>query len=461
MSFPILSFEQANPQIAGLNAGLGFTQGLQNIYAKAQQNKYLPSNLEQALLQAQLANQKAQAQLPYAGPQAAADVYAKQQEGGLYGAEAGAQNANAALTRGETPGLIAQSQRNVFSDQDISQLYQLIQARKMGIFPPAQNTNAPGMQQAAQQPTPQVEPNNPMAMGRSMGGYSPLAQNLTQQLLPNSQPANSQEDLSTKMQQSILAKMAIHAAQNQNPYGALQAKTQAELQGHIIPQQYKEDIQEATQMRADAKNVENYADELSNNYDRSSFKGPGLGNINPTGPLAGLIERLGIHNFSPEQNTDTGSKGLAGTIVKLISNGAKVTNNELDNYASKMKPSRNMSPEAFHEQTDIVKTTAQRAEERIDFVNAAVAQGLTKSEYEPIWKKYNQQAFPYDFKTMTPHPEHLNQWPLFLAGKEFGTSNASSNIEKILAPDGKTIISGPSDKIEKFLKDHPDHKRIG
>ena len=80
MYFQPLSFQQANPVLSGIQAG-------QNIYAQGVQNQYLPQTLQQNLLKSMLANQAAQAELPYVGPQAAATLAVTQAQPGLMAAQ--------------------------------------------------------------------------------------------------------------------------------------------------------------------------------------------------------------------------------------------------------------------------------------------------------------------------------------------------------------------------------------
>lgn len=84
-SFPILSFDQANPGLAGVGAaqniiGQQFMNALNNQRAQqlAMQNQYLPQSLQQQLQAEQLKNALSQVDLKYADPMAAAKLKEQQ-----------------------------------------------------------------------------------------------------------------------------------------------------------------------------------------------------------------------------------------------------------------------------------------------------------------------------------------------------------------------------------------------
>lgn len=104
-SFPILSFEQANPFLAGLKYGQGIiSQGIQNRYA--------PQTLQEQLRQLQLGNNLKDVQLQYAPQMSQADLAIKQAQPGLINAQTGETNARIPLYQAQ--GDLARQQANFY-----------------------------------------------------------------------------------------------------------------------------------------------------------------------------------------------------------------------------------------------------------------------------------------------------------------------------------------------------------
>ncbi len=102
------TFQESNPFLSGMQAGAGIgsefdRQALMMQQARQAQiqNQYLPQTMQQQLLSSQLANQKAQNVLPYAAPQAAAELQVTQAQPNLLNAQAMNQRAQASMAPSE------------------------------------------------------------------------------------------------------------------------------------------------------------------------------------------------------------------------------------------------------------------------------------------------------------------------------------------------------------------------
>lgn len=88
VTFQPLSPEQANPFLYGMQSMSNALNTQAQTRAQNILNQYLPQSEQERVLAAQLANQKSQAELPYAGPQAQANVGLTNAQAGYYGQEA-------------------------------------------------------------------------------------------------------------------------------------------------------------------------------------------------------------------------------------------------------------------------------------------------------------------------------------------------------------------------------------
>lgn len=412
------TFEQANPFIAGYAAG-------QQLMGTAQQQQYN-----------QYINQMLAQQVPYAGPQAAAQLAYSRAQTPYLQAQTGSVNANTALTQGITPGVIAQSGGLAFTDPMQQRAYELgLAARNpamqnalsaAGINPQAITGQVPQGQQAQQSPQQGDQFTSPSLSGiprqatnavnngalPSAGIYPPgvaqvpgAQQNAQQGYLPvpNVTTGNTGAP-SPIMQNAPPSQVAPQAysgtpAQNYalfgtllNPFQMSAMKAAMEKQAETSVSTYNDLQNEASKEAQNANTLSNVADQFKENYDKSLYKGSTLGNI----PVRGKEALLTPGNLSPEQETDSAATNLGALVAKSYFPG-RVTNADMQ-YVQTMKPGRNMDSGSAQDLVQSIKAISQRVQEYPQFLNAAKQQGVDPQTAQTLWNNYIQQRPVFDYQ---------------------------------------------------------------
>jgi len=392
--FQPLSFQQANPLLAGIQAG-------EQIYGQGVKNAYLGKTLAQQLQAMQLQNAARQAGLPYVGPQAAATLSQTQAQTPLLQSEAArnqaaipllgaqAQQARAqagmlgeqrALLAGEIPSLIARSQGSVFTDPIMQRAFELSQAQRAGIAPALQSfgINVPG---AANTPISE--------QAASSGGLAPIsgaATTATPGGTPNMFGGNPSQNY------GLFG----------SPYNPIQLQgllAQAKTGGTTGITQYNTAQADAAKAGDLGIQLKNLTDQFQKAYAKTDLKGGALG-------------MLPSHFSSAAQTADNASQNMAGLVAKMIA-GGRVTNYEMQ-YVANMKPNRGMNPEAAREVSDFLKQKSIRMQEEAPFLNAARQQGIDVQTAQALWNSYNNQRPVYDFDQNKPNTQFQNSWKDYL-----------------------------------------------
>lgn len=436
------SFQQANPLLAGLQAGENLYSTGQNIYAQGVRNQYLPQTLQQQLQQMQLANAANQIKNQYLAPQLQANIGLTQAQTGAeralpgyYGAMANEANARgglfgaqANLLNQQTPYLVAAAQGDVLKDPIQQRLFELQKAQQMGLISPAL------LQRAGLLP-PAAQPNQTAAGTNS---NIPVGTNNLQnqaQLLGNG--AGTQLPGSPN-----LPFTGNDSFQNYALFGSpLSPLTMMKLQayGKGLDTQATTGVTQYNSAQDDAAKAADLGTQISqlttqfqNAYKDSSFKGGVLGKT-PTTGIESLPARawMGLEgkNLSAEQAADNASQQMAALVAKMVA-GGRVTNYEMQ-YINSLKPNRTMDPQTAQMASDFLQQKSIRMKEEQDFLNAARNQGIPVQMANSLWQQYNNQRPVYDFANHKPNTQFQNSWKPFLSPQAVSAVQTGQNYVSI------------------------------
>lgn len=457
------SFQQANPLLAGIQAGQGIYSTGQNIYRQGIQNQYLPQTLQQQLQQLQLKNAQLGIQNQYMPGQLQANIGLTQAETGTqrampgyYGALANEANARGGLfgaqsnlLQQQTPYLVAGSQGDILKDPIQQRLFELQKAQQMGLISPQllqQSGLLPATQtgtQAQTSPTPGVPintptmsiapsnspifgPNNPAPAISGMPSNIPLgrtnAQNQAQQLsgatippaqIPGTPNANMPFTGANSFQNYALFGSPL------SPYQMMQLQATGEAmktQATTGVTQYNAAQDEAAKAADLGTQLSQLTTQFQKAYKDSSLTGGVLGK-SPTTGIESLPARawMGIQgkNLASEQAADNASQNMAALVAKMIA-GGRVTNYEMQ-YINNLKPNRAMDPQTAQMASDFLQQKSIRMKEEQDFLNAARNQNIPIQTANSLWQQYNNQRPVYDFANQKPNTQFQNGWKPFLS----------------------------------------------
>lgn len=408
--FPILSPDQASPFLRGAQIGQGMVgKGLLQQYqqlmnsAQAMRNQTLPQTLQEQLLGLQLGNQKSQAELPYAGPQAAANVnLAGGQAAQAYG-NAGLTNAQASLLRQNTPNLVKKGESDLYSDPILNRLWQANQAQQSGAIPGGMLSQLglggdqggaqqqPGMQQPGQ-----GQMQGPMGSALPGLGGAPIGGNI-----PGMAPKMFSGDT------------AQNWAMFGSPYNPIEMKaleSAATAQGSSSVSTYNDALKSAGDTAQDASDMTNYLNQFNQAYKKSSYTGPLAGSA-PSSGLTSLPFAIG-QDLTPEQTADSAAQNMQALVLKLMHTN-KLTNYELQ-FARNLKLNRNMTPGTVDQVGDFLGAKTTRLKEQQNFLNASRAQGIDAQTAQDLWQRYNNDRPVYDFASNKVNSQYKGSWSDYL-----------------------------------------------
>lgn len=382
MSFPILSFEQANPMLAGMNYGQGLiNQSLQNQLALLR-NQYAPQMMQQDLLKSQLANQLSQGTLQpnISLAQQKAQLYTPQMQAAMALQNAQAKNAlaNAGLTnnqsdllRQQTPYLVRDAESKVYSDPILSRLFQITQAQKTGAIP-AETLAATGLAPSAA-PSDGAAPAQIGNAAPGMGGnYSPAS--------------------APKLFGGDAAQNWALFGSPVNPIQMAQMMKAAQTEGSSGVTTYNDALKAASDTAQDASDMNNYINQFRNAYDKSTYKGPAKGELPSSGALSALVPG----DLTPEQQADSAAQNMQELILKLMHTN-RLTNYELQ-FARNLKLNRSMTPDTVKQVGDFLSAKVGRLKEQQDFLNAARSKGVDAQTASSLWQLYNDEKPVYNWE---------------------------------------------------------------
>lgn len=352
--------------------------------------QYAPQMAQQALQKALYDNQVAKANAQTQLQKNLADIYTTKQQGGMYGAEASAASAQAALTRGRTPYEIQQAAANVYSDPIIQRSHQLsmaLQDPRTAAILQSQGLGGQQQQQMPGQGLPQGQ------QGGGLNQVSPGAVGATPLTAPK---AYSGDALSNYLMfGSPLSPMQ-------------QAAMKTQATGNIT--NYNDAINKAQDDAISYNQMSNLADQYTQGMKKALYKGPALGQV-PSAGWSTTITGLN-HDFSPEQQVDNAAKQMNLLNLKT-SFGGRITNYEAL-YGEGLKPGRAMTDETAALSAGFLKAKALRGQEYQPFLTAAMSKGIPYQIAQSLWGKYQTQYPTFNFTDKKANTQLQNKWSDFL-----------------------------------------------
>lgn len=400
MNFQPETFEQANPINAGMLSMNDIISGMLKNQAARVQNQYLEPGIQQQLLAQQLANQRSQATLPYAGPMAQAQLTTEQAQPNLMGAEAKNYLAEASrapyenqmseaqtnLLRQTTPALIQQENEKVYSDPILNRLYQLNQARQTNAIPASLLSSALG-----------VNSQTPISNSNFDNGTQSL---ITPTL---NQGGNA-------LQNYVLYGVPV------NPLQFQAAQKNLDTQATKSVDEWNKGLNDANQQAQDATDLDYSLDQFKNAYD----------NTTESGPVYGRIPAL----TTDSQQADNASRNLQLELAKNLHLG-RITNMDMQIIGG-AKLGRNLTPDSTQRIYDYFKAKNQRIREYQQFLDQARnIPGMDRQTADTLFQKYNAQNPIYDWSKNKVLANNLNKFSNYLT---------PSAINKIKTPSDTSSI---------------------
>jgi hypothetical protein len=473
-----LSFDQNNPFLTGLGKGQDIATNFQN-----------QQLLRQQILDAQYKNQMAAAQAQYAQPTAYAELLQKQAQPGLTQAETSERNqlaqgygiANQLAQAGLPYNLIKkiseaqQAQNTIYTDPTINRIAQAANASKAGLgdtlrayglLPnelPPQGTGLPANQPSPGSPESKL-PTLPVNTQKVDAAFT-NAQNNPSLAVPH--PLSGiQNAPGINALTAPRVSGSNDTAKNWALYGSPLAPGQAsglEEQAKKDVDEYQKEMNESNENANKANAMTRDLDSFKNAYAKAKYKGP----VGGMAPSSGLLTALLPGNLTPEQTLDSlSSKMIAGLRSEAV--GGRVTNDQVNNWLSKMKPGRAMEEGAVNNISNILGSSADREKERPAFIDKAVKSGIPIQTAKALYNKYDNERPPYDPISMTPIKENIGSWPSYISQeaidalhnqKPFMPNVPKGGLVTVVTPNGRTLRL-PLEGAERLIKEHPDHKRI-
>lgn len=181
----------------------------------------------------------------------------------------------------------------------------------------------------------------------------------------------------------------------------------SEAQGTANAAQMKDLTDTAGAGAVEAQNTLNDEQRFKANYPKLKWyeRGPIIGDFHPLSSAA--------------QNTDTASSSMRASILKQAQQG-HITDKDVDTFGN-IKPARNLQPESAGASENFLEGASRRAQERLDFVNAASNKGLTAPQINLLWTKYiNERPF-FNPDTNQLNSKNMNSWGDYLQDKKMGS----------------------------------------
>lgn len=417
------TFQQANPWIAGMQAGQGLAAGIQQAQtqqlqnnAQAIRNQYLSPSLQQQLLGQQIANKLSQNTLNFAPQMSQADLNMKIAQAraqnalpALYGTEGQANLGRAAqeyaaadLQRKQTPSLVQKSQNDIYTDPILARMQQLESAKRAGYISPDFLSLLGG--------TPQNVPAQTGQVSSGASQFTPLNPNLSTSATPGIAPklftgndANSN--------------YLFYGTPSYSPLQYEQLQSQAKEQGSSGVTSWNDAQKNINDNAQSATSALNNLNQFYNNYSQSSLTGPTLGAYGGIGTASGKL--LGtVRDLSHEQQADNASQELKASVAKAIVNSGHVTNQDYQ-MLDRMKPNREMTPQTAQMVTDYYRGKLGRILEQQQFMNAAKNQGVDVQTAQTLWDNYNNYVAPiFDFNKNKLNSYPQNNWKSMLSAQK-------------------------------------------
>lgn len=174
------------------------------------------------------------------------------------------------------------------------------------------------------------------------------------------------------------------------------ATTEAANLANAWNDQFKQSTSDANGARASL----NILDKLQQSYTE-------LGKLEK-GPVKGNLPAF----TTASQDFDKTQVALADSVAKAQQSG-HITGKDREVYSS-MKPTRDMTPDAFKHQVDFINGMNERILERPSFDSRIQAAGLTPQQGEIIWQNYIKQRPFYDAKKHEYLGDNIGTWEDFL-----------------------------------------------
>jgi len=391
ISFPMLSFEQANPSLVGAKYGQEMAQSglkfpleqearkLANAIAAVNAQYAEPLKMEE-LEKAQLYNQ-------YYGPDIQSQI-------GLRGAQAGLAGAQAGLAGTEAEKLRFLMKNPIYMNPEAALLqYALQNTQQGGQQPSAMGGGAPsalGM------------PAAPQMAGMPAGGQTANAQQYS--LSPNAPPLQNLPQTGNPIVDAILAKKFM------TPQQEAELGIWKENQRENVVN-YNKGLEESSKATDNAITMNQYIDKFKKSYEESKFKGTGVlgGQVPSYGAAASLAP---WHDFSPEQQADQASQNLQAALIPLLKTG-NLSNNELS-FLGGLKLNRGMTQKSVEHVSEYLKAANNRTIEYQSFLNAAKSKGVDKWTADNIWNLYKEQRPIIDTNSGEINHDFTKTWSDYL-----------------------------------------------
>jgi hypothetical protein len=429
--FPILSPQQADPLLTGLQAG-------QQAYNQFQQNRYIGPMLAQQLQQARLQNAAQQTKNQYLSPQLQAnigltqaqtaaqnalpDLYGAQAQesrarGGYFGAEAGLTDAQRSLLQQQTPYLVQQQEGGVYKDPILQRLFEAGQAQNTGAISPDMlgSIGLGGQGSQSGMPTGTTPLQNQLQQLGQGGVTSPGAfSNPTQNWAVFGSPI------------SPLAMMQLQAYGKGLDTTATTGVTQ-----------YNQMQDQAAQNSDDANSLMNYLNEFKTSYDKSFYKGPARG----TAPSSGALSAFVPGDLTNEQEADQAAANMQMIMARMMKS-SKFTNSQLK-FAGTLKLNRTNTPDAVNDLQPILSSISGRAKEYQDFLNYSRNNNIPVQTANTLWQQYQSQRPAFDANSKTANNQYQGTWKDYATPQAVQATNAGApyvpNANKISKQDLKYL----------------------
>jgi hypothetical protein len=424
--FPILSFEQANPLLAGMQSANSIYSGLLQNQNQRNVNKYQPDMLAQQLQklkynndilapQAQYAPQMTQAELANKqaiAPHMNAETGLINQQSRYYGREAeariGQMQASGELTRTQAdflrktlPYKIQEAKASTFTDPILHRLSELQYAQNGAIDPELLKQIGVGQPQGDQQGNQQINglPNIPMN-GGSMN-QDPLANALQQSMGANGLPPTP-INAPKAFQGSALSNWALSGS----PYGPLQQMQMKSLE-HQMVEEAKTGVHSYNTVQTSASEAADQAVDMKRDVEKFNDAYSRLNTLE-RGPVAGK----GPAVTGAAKDAEAASSKMLATYARMAQQG-HITNTDFELFKS-LKLNREMTPDSVKTMSKFTNMMADRLQERPEFLNTARKLGLNAQEAQTLWTRYDNDRPIFDYKTKTPLTKNLSTWQSFL-----------------------------------------------
>ncbi len=233
-------------------------------------------------------------------------------------------------------------------------------------------------------------------------------------------------------------------------FGPKVATYQSQLQDQF--KQYQEALAVANQQASNSNGTIGLMHQFNNEVDKSTFSGPGLGDISTTGwqggvanKLAGMVGKDLTHDAKADYIETQLLPNQISSIKQAMGQGQFSV---VDMHAAQQMTLRRNMPQQTRQ--DIVKYfdgVNTRLNERPEFLNVMKdpSKGVQHQESEILWKNY-QQDFPVVGKDGKINPENLKKWPLYTTPAAIASVKATGTYHPSKQASNAMWVSMPPDK---------------